>query len=237
MNNQKKKDISILLLLILFFLTINYNTFDNSLENFLSSQTTQTIFVDRVIDGDTIVSNGTSIRLLGINTPEREEFLYAEAKTFLESLILNKQVVLEFVGERQDKYFRTLAYIQSENENINVKIVESGFANPYFYSGKDRYSQAIEDAWEACINKEINLCQPSHHPCLSCIDINFNSITNTCLFSCNIEGWTIKSEGREKIIFNGTLTPREEEIFDLDLTNSGGSLYLRDDFGLLITKK
>ncbi|MBU2615660.1 MAG: thermonuclease family protein [Nanoarchaeota archaeon] len=234
MNHHKKKNLTILLLLILFFLIINYNTFDNSLKNFLISQSKQTAFVERVIDGDTVVSNGTSIRLLGINTPERGEFLYEEAKTFLEDLILNKQVTLEFVGKRQDKYFRTLAYIQSGNENINVKMIENGFANPYFYSGKDKYSQSIEKAWEACITKKINLCQPSQHPCSSCININPNLITNTCNFACDINNWTIKGEGRAKFVFNGTLYIRESREFDLDLTNSEGNLYLRDEEGGLI---
>jgi len=220
---------------MIIFLAINYNTLDNSLENFLISQNKQTAFVERVIDGDTIVSNGTSIRLLGINTPERGEFLYEEAKTFLENLILNKQVTLEFVGERQDKYFRTLAYIQLGNENINVKIVENGFANPYFYSGKDKYSQEIESAWNTCTQNKINLCKPSTDPCSSCINIiNSNYITNTCNFACDINGWTIKGEGRAKFVFNGTLGGGEEKSFDLD--NSGGTIYLRDDFGLLVTE-
>ena len=47
--------------------------------------------VRRVIDGDTIVAESRSIRLLGINTPERGEEYYLEAKEFLEDYLYINQ--------------------------------------------------------------------------------------------------------------------------------------------------
>src|SRR3989344_5970003 len=111
--NSRKKQIQLLFLLILILFAINYNFIDRTLENFL--ETKETAFVSRVIDGDTIEvligEKKESVRLLGINTPERGEVLYEEAKKFLEELSLNKSVRLEFGRDKYDRYNRTLAYV------------------------------------------------------------------------------------------------------------------------------
>jgi endonuclease YncB( thermonuclease family) len=137
-DHNLKRDLIILFLLIVALISINYNTIDNFLERFLKNS--EEIYVDRVIDGDTIESNGTSIRLLGINSPERGELLYEEATEFLESIILKKNVTLEFTKERYDKYGRKLAYLYINSTNVNVELVTQGFANYYFYTGRDKIS-------------------------------------------------------------------------------------------------
>ncbi len=234
----KKRQIFILIILLAFLVLINYDFLDTQLENFLSES--EYAHVARIIDGDTIEieNNETSynVRLLGINTPERGEFYYKEATEFLKGLILNKTIKLEFTSDRYDKYGRVLAYIFLENENINVKIVEEGFANYYFYSGRDKYSDALEKAWQSCIDKSVNLCEISVDICGKCIDIGVSKdyIINNCSFSCDISLWEIKGEGREKFAFNETLETNEMAGFDLDISNSGGSLFLRDEEGKLV---
>lgn len=230
---EKKKQIFILIILVVVLIFINYDFLDRQLENFLDES--EYVHVTRIIDGDTIeIDNNESIRLLGINTPERKEKYYEEAKEFLENLILNKTIKLEFTNDRYDKYGRVLAYIFLENENINVKIVESGFANYYFYSGRDKYSDDLEEAWNECIDNNRNLCEKSDNICSPCIEVNTNYITNTCSSLCDISGWEIKGEGREKFIFNQTISPNEMAGFELDTTDSGGTLFLRDDDGKLV---
>jgi len=236
--NQKKKDLLVLALLLLVLLGINYNFLDSQLENFLSAGQAEKVFVERVIDGDTIVTEIGNVRLLGINTPERGEKGFEEAKEFLEGLILKENVTLEFVGEREDKYGRILAYVFFKGENINLKLVKEGFGNYYFYGGRDVYSDELEEAWNECIAKEMNLCEKSQHQCASCISIDSeaSSIINNCDFSCDVNGWEIKEEGRDKFVFDGSLGPngREEIEFDLDLENTGGSLFLRDGEGKFV---
>jgi len=193
------------------------------------------VFIERVIDGDTIVtSEGEHVRLLGINTPERGEVFYEESKKFLENSVLNQTVTLEFTRERTDKYGRTLAYIFLRNENINIKTVEKGFANYYFYSGRDKYSEVLENAWMTCLDNKVNLCRQSNEPCSSCLILGENYVANNCNLICEVQDWTIKGEGRDKVLLNRTLAAGQSQSFELDLSNSGESLFLRDDVGGLV---
>ncbi len=74
--NKNQTQIYLLIFLILILFAINYPILDSMTENFLTGDSIfkhlETVKVQRVIDGDTIVvGNGTSVRLLGINSPER----------------------------------------------------------------------------------------------------------------------------------------------------------------------
>ena len=228
----KQRDVLALTFFVIALIVLNYGWLDDVLNNFLTGS--ETVHIDRIIDGDTVESNSTSIRLLGINAPERGEYLYDGAKEFLEDKILNQTVYLKYGKERYDKYNRILAYIFLNNTNINIKLVENGYANYYFYGGKDEYSNELLGAWETCMENKINLCEPSNSVCFSCISININTIINNCNFECDINGWEIKGEGRNKFIFNKTLSSNQETDFELDLADSGGSLFLRDEEGLLV---
>lgn len=75
------------------------------------------IFPDRtnaveVVDGDTmIINNGLSLRLLGIDAPNKGEKNYEEAKSYLESLVLGKELKLEYDAYQDDKFGRILSYV------------------------------------------------------------------------------------------------------------------------------
>ena len=56
-------------------------------------------------------------------------------KNYTESLVLNKTIVIERRGK--DRYDRELAYLFYNDENLNAKVVEKGYANYYFPEGKD----------------------------------------------------------------------------------------------------
>jgi len=226
-------DTLILIFLFLAIISLNYSPVDKYLEQTFSVRTS--VFIERIIDGDTIESDIGNIRLLGINTPERGEKYYNEARDFLKKKIENKTVELEFTGETHDKYRRVLAYVFLENKNINIELVENGFANYYFYGGKDRYSNLLEEAWNKCINNKINLCEPSINQCSKCIVLeNIDVLKNECDFDCNITGWKIKGEGRNNTIFSETLNNREKTNFDIELMDSEDTIFLWDDEGKLV---
>ena len=81
--------------------------------------------VSRVIDGDTIETNLGTVRLLGINTPEKGKPGYETAKQFLEQ-IENKTVELLRDSEDVDKYNRLLRYVHYQGSFVNLEILENG---------------------------------------------------------------------------------------------------------------
>src|SRR3989338_345412 len=114
------KELLIVAILGVLLIAANYSFLDKTLTGFFIEE--NLAVVHRIIDGDTIeIENKTSVRLLGINSPERGEIYYNEAKRFLEDLVLNKTIILEFSKNKYDMYDRTLAYIFKDNENINLK--------------------------------------------------------------------------------------------------------------------
>jgi micrococcal nuclease len=256
MNPRKKSIVSLISLIILLFI-INYSFLDNAVENFFSEG--ETAIVARVIDGDTVSLGNISVRFLGINTPEKGEKYYAEAKEFTQSQILNKTIELEYGKSKFDLYHRILAYVVFNGRNINKELIENGFANYYFPSGKDKHYAEFKTAWENCIKKEINLCEKSQSECASCIKLkNFdykNQIVifeNICDFDCDLTNWKIKDEGRKNFIFPKLILQEGEDIriivgneenTEADLfwkneeyvwTKSGDTLFLRDEEGKLV---
>jgi len=109
-------------------------------------------FVSRVIDGDTVVVNGESVRLLGIDADERGYDCYKGAKKRLEELILNKEVRLEKDKRDKDRYDRYLRYIFIEEENINLKLVEEGLAIARFYEDKKYKNEILAAEKKARVN-------------------------------------------------------------------------------------
>jgi len=236
----------------------NYNYLDSAITGFLIDR--DTAKVERIIDGDTIVvDSGDKIRLLGINTPEKGEEYYADAKEFLEGLILNKTVEVEYGKSKKDRYGRTLGYIFLNGKNINQKLIEEGFANAYFPSGKDFYYDNFNEAWKECIKNNIKLCKSSEDICRECIilkEFDYEGeimvLRNSCNIDCNLTGWNIKDEGIKKFIFNNFILKPEREV-DIIVgngtntseriywtgeeyvwTSTGDTMFLRDSKGGLV---
>jgi micrococcal nuclease len=94
--------------------------------------------VTRVVDGDTIHVDldgiDTTIRLIGIDTPEREgpytheECFGREASAYTERVLAGRAVFLEFDVERTDRYDRTLAYVWLDGQLFDERIVADGYA-------------------------------------------------------------------------------------------------------------
>jgi micrococcal nuclease len=195
---------------------INYKFLDEKLTGFFVES--KTGVVQRIVDGDTIIINNQSTRLLGINTPEKNEEYYQEAKEFLNETLFNKTVKIEYGREKYDKYKRELAFIFFDNKNINLEVVKRGFANVYILNEK-RYEKELRNAWQECIKENKNLCEKSNDICADCIelkDLDLKSQTavfyNKCDFSCNLTGWTIKDEGRKKFFFPYFILEKNKEI-------------------------
>lgn len=96
--------------------------------------------VKRVYDGDTVLlEDGRKVRYLGINAPEFQEPFYLKAKRSNESLVMGREIRLEFDQERTDSYGRVLAYVYAGNEMVNAKLVQEGLAHAFFIGPNRRH--------------------------------------------------------------------------------------------------
>jgi len=96
-------------------------------------------FVDRVIDGDTLVlTDGTRVRLYGVDTPERGEDCFTEATDRLRQLT-GSTVRLENGPRLTDNFDRRLAYAYStEGFSIDVILIGDGLAKAWTRDGQHR---------------------------------------------------------------------------------------------------
>lgn len=108
----------------------------------------------KVIDGDTVdleVDLGFSItvrdrfRLDGIDTPERGQPGYQEAKTFVTKLLSMKKIVIR-TAKAREKYGRYLAEVFVESAgpietSVNAILVAKKLAVPYDGGKKDGLAQ------------------------------------------------------------------------------------------------
>ena len=99
--------------------------------------------VKQVYDGDTVLlEDGRKVRYLGINAPEFQEPFYLKAKRLNESLVIGREIRLEFDQERTDSYGRVLAYVYASNEMVNARLVQEGLAHAFFV-GPNRTHHAL----------------------------------------------------------------------------------------------
>ncbi len=111
--------------------------------------TEELVRVKRVYDGDTVLlEDGRKIRYLGINSPEYQEPFYLKAKRFNESLVLGREIRLEFDQERSDSYGRLLAYVYVENQMVNARLVQEGLAHAFFIGPKHRHNALLLETQE-----------------------------------------------------------------------------------------
>lgn len=120
----------------------------------------ETTLVTQVIDGDTIeISGGRRVRLIGINTPEREEPLYNEAAAFTRSLLEGQEVGLEPGIEPRDQFDRELFYVWIGDQLANWEIVRAGYASRFAVPPNIQYDAAIEQAESRAIDDQVGLWQ------------------------------------------------------------------------------
>lgn len=124
--------------------------------------------VEEVVDGDTLeLENGRTIRLVGIDAPNRGEDFYGQAWEYSLRLAEDKQVELEYDEYQDDKFGRILAYVwvpcttekgcQEGKLMLNESLVEEGLAKVVIYEKRKKlkYQEELIKAEEEA--KEENL--------------------------------------------------------------------------------
>lgn len=203
----------------------------------LAINKSENVLIAKVIDGDTAVtSKGEKIRYLGINSSEKGEPFYEEALEKNKSLVLGKNVRLEFDIQNKDRYGRTLAYLFVGDSLINVELVKSGFAVSETIQPNVKYQDKIlaaeRQTRKSCAGIWSGLCQSSSNPqasnCIKIVTINYNApgndnqnkngewvkIGNSCSNPISMEGWLLKdSSASNKYKFkNFSLNPSSNVV-------------------------
>jgi micrococcal nuclease len=90
--------------------------------------------VTHVVDGDTVDvrhTDGTTerVRVIGIDTPERDECGYQEASAAMTDLVLDRAVTLT-PGARddRDRYDRLLRYVDVDGQDAGLSLIQQGLA-------------------------------------------------------------------------------------------------------------
>jgi len=104
-----------------------------------------------VIDGDTIIlRNGEKVRYIGVDSPERGQCWYQQAKDYNRRLVSGKTVRLEIDRSNRDRYQRLLRYVyvdDGEDERfVNLELVRAGLARAKEYPPDVKYTEKLKEA-------------------------------------------------------------------------------------------
>lgn len=88
------------------------------------------------VDGDTFRSRGVRYRLQGIDTPERGQPKYLEAKERLQQLLDGGDITIE--RKARDKYGRTVAAVWVHGQDVAAILKAEGYAKPPAYRSRPR---------------------------------------------------------------------------------------------------
>lgn len=166
--------ISLLVIIVSFFLTENFDSIDKT--------ETSSLKIFKVIDGDTVHLKQNQeiikVRLIGVDTPESSEndkafrdayhskedvkeivAMGKESKRFLSTLLQkNTDVTLELGTESKDKYNRTLGYLYLDNGNmVNETILREGFGMVVTFPPNVKYVEKFKSAMEYAIRNQNGL--------------------------------------------------------------------------------
>ena len=123
----------------------------NSCSSGSAEQQVSQVDVVRVIDGDTVViASDERVRLIGVDTPEKGQCGFDEAKQALMKLLASGTATFySGTTSDKDKYDRLLRYIEVEGIDVGLNLISNGFATARYdsrdgYGPHDRESEYID---------------------------------------------------------------------------------------------
>jgi micrococcal nuclease len=110
------------------------------------------------------LEDGRHARYLGINTPERGQPFYEQARQANRRLVEGRDAWLVLDVQPTDQYGRILAYFWVEGRFINAELVRSGYANAYTQPPNVRFSEEIVAAEQEARRAKVGLWSPADIP-------------------------------------------------------------------------
>lgn len=136
--------------------------------------------VERVIDGDSLrLSDGRSIRVLGINTPELArdrrpaEPLARRARNELENWLSKNRVVwLQYGPQRKDRHGRTLAWVfhGEHRQSLAAFLLSKGLGFQVAVAPNDRYWQCLSVIENRSKNKRLGVWSKAYYQAVPASD-------------------------------------------------------------------
>lgn len=183
----------------------------------LCTQSYERAVVVEVIDGDTIrLENGELVRLLGINSPEKGQKFYEEAKSRLEELVKGREVLMEKDSRDRDRFGRLLRYVYVNGTFVNLVMVKEGLASAYLVENL-KYGREFRKAEDEAKSLKLGIWS-EFWSCEKCIGVaylqwdaegddcknpngEFVVLKNFCRFSCDLTSWKISDEAGNFFVF------------------------------------
>ncbi|HIH09439.1 MAG TPA: hypothetical protein HA254_02105, partial [Candidatus Diapherotrites archaeon] len=168
---------------------------------------------ESAVDGDTLkLADGNTVRILGINSPEKGQHYYNEAKVKMAQLVGGRVIELERDADAKDQYGRQLRHgFIDGNVNIAIEMLKGGFAIVYNYgNGKARYMEEYATAERSAQSARRGIwAKGGQDACTSCITLvslqadaagdecensndEYATFRNACTINCNLQGWNVR---------------------------------------------
>lgn len=112
-----------------------------------------------VVDGDTLDVNGVRVRMIGIDTPERGQRGYREAKALVNHFVGNQGVVVvnNDKGQLTDRYGRELGYVHRNDFDLGEVLLRWGLAEAR-HDSRDGYDAHPRET----LYRKIDAATPDH---------------------------------------------------------------------------
>lgn len=115
---------------------------DSSGISFASEQ-----IIEQIIDGDTfVISDGSQIRLIGVDAPEEGQPFYQQSVALGEALLQGTEVTLNLDREPRDRYGGLLAYVFIDSLLYNETLIDSGLGSVYLFGNNREYAGRLIEA-------------------------------------------------------------------------------------------
>ena len=124
----------------------------------------ETARVVQVIDGDTIDVNlngeQVRVRYVGVNTPERDQSCYSEARAANSSMVSGQNVTLLRDTSDTDQYGRLLRYVYVGDTFVNEQLLRGGWAEVVVYQPDDEHADDFRTLEQQAARAGLG-CHPS----------------------------------------------------------------------------